>query len=67
MTLDPITVNSNNTIEECMGIMTDKQIRHLPVVDHGKLMGVISVGDLIRFVIEEQRTIIEHLESYITH
>jgi CBS domain-containing protein len=66
MTLDPITVNSDNTIEECMALMTDRHIRHLPVVECGNLIGVISVGDLIRFINEEQRTIIEHLESYIT-
>jgi len=67
MTLDPITVNSENTVEDCMALMTDRHIRHLPVVDCGNLIGVISVGDLIRFINEEQRTIIEHLESYITH
>jgi CBS domain-containing protein len=50
-----------------MALMTDRHIRHLPVVDRGNLIGVISVGDLIRFINEEQRTIIEHLESYITH
>jgi len=67
MTLDPITVCSESTIEDCMALMTDRQIRHLPVVDYGNLVGVVSVGDLIRFINEEQRTIIEHLESYITH
>jgi len=67
MTLDPITVNSETTIDQCMSLMNDKQIRHLPVVDGYTLKGVISVGDLIRYMIEEQRTIIEHLESYITH
>lgn len=67
MTLDPITVNSDNTVEDCMALMTDRHIRHLPVVDCGNLIGVVSVGDLIRFINEEQRTIIEHLESYITH
>lgn len=67
MTLDPITVNSDNTVEDCMALMTDRHIRHLPVVDCGNLIGVISVGDLIRFINDEQRTIIEHLESYITH
>ena len=67
MTLDPITVNSDNTVEDCMALMTSRHIRHLPVVDCGNLIGVISVGDLIRFINEEQRTIIEHLESYITH
>ena len=67
MTLDPMTVNSENTVEECMALMTDMHIRHLPVVDCGSLIGVVSVGDLIRYINEEQRTIIEHLESYITH
>lgn len=67
MTLDPFIVTPENTIEECMGLMNDKRIRHLPVVENGKLLGVISVGDLIRFIMEEQRTIIEHLENYITH
>lgn len=67
MTLDPITVTSENTVEECMALMTERNIRHLPVVDCGNLVGVVSVGDLIRFINEEQRTIIEHLESYITH
>jgi CBS domain-containing protein len=67
MTLDPVTVNSETTVDQCMALMNDKQIRHLPVVDGYTLKGVISVGDLIRYMIEEQRTIIEHLESYITH
>jgi len=67
MTLDPFTVTPESTIEECMGLMNDKRIRHLPVIENGNLLGVISVGDLIRFIMEEQRTIIEHLENYITH
>ncbi len=67
MTLDPFIVTPENTIEECMGLMNDKRIRHLPVIENGNLLGVISVGDLIRFIMEEQRTIIEHLENYITH
>jgi CBS domain-containing protein len=67
MTLDPITVNSETTIDECMTLMTERNIRHLPVVDCQELIGVISVGDIIRYMLDEQRTIIEHLESYITH
>ena len=67
MTLDPTTVNSETTIEECMSLMTERHIRHLPVVDFQEVIGVISVGDIIRYMLEEQRTIIEHLESYITH
>ncbi len=61
------SVNSDSTVEDCMNMMNTKKIRHLPVVDDDKLVGVVSVGDLIRFIIEEQRGIIEHLENYITH
>lgn len=66
MTQNPITVSSDNTIEDCMKIMTDKQIRHLPVVDSGAIKGMVSIGDLVRFIIEEQKGIIENLEQYIT-
>ena len=66
MSRNPYSVNSESTVQECMGLMNSKKIRHLPVVDNGNLVGVVSVGDLIRFIIEEQRTIIEHLEHYIT-
>jgi CBS domain-containing protein len=67
MSRNPYTISSENTVEECMKVMNEKMIRHLPVVDNGNLLGVISVGDLIRFMLEEQRGIIEHLENYITH
>ena len=67
MTNNPFTVNSDTSVDDCMALMNDKHIRHLPVVDKGTIMGVISVGDIIRFMIDEQRTIIEHLENYITH
>jgi CBS domain-containing protein len=61
------SVTSESTVEDCMNMMNIKKIRHLPVVDNGTLVGVVSVGDLIRFMLEEQRGIIEHLENYITH
>jgi len=67
MSRNPYTISSENTVEECMKVMNEKMVRHLPVVDNGNLVGVISVGDLIRFMLEEQRCIIEHLENYITH
>lgn len=66
MTPDPITVSPDTTIEDCMSLMTNKFIRHLPVVEDDKVVGVISIGDVVRFIIEEQRFIIEHLEHYIT-
>lgn len=67
MTQNPYTVNSDTSIDDCMALMNDKRIRHLPVVDGVTLKGVISVGDLIRYMIDEQKMIIEHLENYITH
>ena len=66
MTEDPVTVNLDNTIEDCMRLMTNKFIRHLPVIENGKLIGIISIGDVVKFIIEEQRFIIENLEHYIT-
>ncbi|HEX5168857.1 MAG TPA: CBS domain-containing protein [Cyclobacteriaceae bacterium] len=66
MTPNPITVTPDTTIEDCMQLMTNKFIRHLPVVENGKVTGVISIGDVVRFIIEEQRYMIEHLEQYIT-
>ncbi|MEO8795549.1 MAG: CBS domain-containing protein [Daejeonella sp.] len=66
MTEDPVTVNPDNTIEECMRIMTNKYIRHLPVLENEKLIGIISIGDVVRYIIDEQKFIIENLEHYIT-
>lgn len=66
MTPDPVTVTSSDTVGECMGLMTDNRFRHLPVVDDGELRGVVSIGDIVRAVIEEQKFLIEQLESYIT-
>jgi CBS domain-containing protein len=53
-------------IEECMAVMTDKRIRHLPVMEEGKLVGIISIGDLVKSIIADQKFIIEQLERYIT-
>jgi CBS domain-containing protein len=66
MTEAPVTVTSENTIEECMWLMTNRFIRHLPVIDNGKLTGIISIGDLVKYIIEEQKFIIGNLEHYIT-
>ena len=60
-----ITVSSESTTSECMKLMTDRTIRHLPVVDEGKLVGLISIGDVVKAVIEEQQQVIQHLEQYI--
>lgn len=66
MTKELLTVTPSQTVEECMSIMTDKHIRHLPVVVDNKVIGFISIGDLVRHVIEDQKSTIEHLQSYIS-
>jgi len=58
-------VRPDQTNEECMALMTDNRVRHLPVVDQGKLLGLISIGDLVKDIISEQKFIIEQLEHYI--
>jgi len=56
----------DQSVEECMAIMTDMRIRHLPVLEEGKLIGIISIGDLVKSIIADQKFIIEQLERYIT-
>jgi CBS domain-containing protein len=65
MTSNLITVSSASSIEECMELMTGKYIRHLPVIDGSTLAGIISIGDVVRTIIKEQKTIIGHMEQYI--
>lgn len=65
MTPSPIVVNPNDSVDYCMEIMTEKHIRHLPVVETGDLIGLISIGDLVKFVIQDQKQTITDLESYI--
>jgi CBS domain-containing protein len=59
-------VRPDNTIEDCMVLMTEKKIRHLPVIEGGHIAGVISIGDVVKEVIDEQGFVIEQLENYIT-
>jgi CBS domain-containing protein len=66
MTADVIHVRLDQSIEECMTIVTEKHIRHLPVLDSGQLVGIISIGDLVKTIIAEQQFIIEQLEHYIS-
>jgi CBS domain-containing protein len=65
MTEHVISVNPRNTIDQCMEIMTERRIRHLPVLQNDALVGVISIGDLVKFIIEDQKHTISNLESYI--
>ena len=66
MTSEVITVGIDQTIEDCMALITDKRIRHLPVIDRGQLVGVISIGDVVKSIISQQEFVIEQLENYIT-
>lgn len=59
-------VRPGETSEECMVLMTENRLRHLPVMDSGKLVGIISIGDLVKDIISDQKFIIEQLEHYIT-
>jgi|SRR5689334_23631617 CBS domain-containing protein len=59
------TVSLDKSVQECMRLMTDHRIRHLPVTDRGRVVGVISIGDLVKAVIEDQQHTIEQLENYI--
>src|SRR5688572_18441478 len=59
------TVSPNESLQDCMRLVTEKRIRHLPVVDAGCVTGMISIGDLVKAVIEDQQQTIEQLESYI--
>ena len=66
MTREVITVSPSESVERCMAIMTSMHIRHLPVAENDKIVGFISIGDLVRHVIEDQKSTIEHLQSYIS-
>jgi CBS domain-containing protein len=66
MTSSVMYVRPDQTSEECMVLMTENRLRHLPVMESGKLVGLISIGDLVKDIISEQKFIIEQLEHYIT-
>ncbi|MBI2347417.1 MAG: CBS domain-containing protein [Deltaproteobacteria bacterium] len=66
MTSEVTTVRPSQSVDECMALMTDKRIRHLPVFEEDKLVGLISIGDVVKAVISEREFVIKQLESYIT-
>jgi IMP dehydrogenase len=59
-------VGLEQTIDECMALMTGKRIRHLPVIEQGRLIGVVTIGDVVKMIISEQEVTIKDLENYIT-
>ena len=65
MTANVMFVQPDRSSEECMALMTENRLRHLPVLDQGKLVGLVSIGDLVKDVISEQKFIIQQLEQYI--
>ncbi len=66
MTSDVVTVSSDESVRQCLNVMTERRFRHLPVVDDGALRGVVSIGDLVAAIIADQQEEIEQLEQYIT-
>ena len=65
MTAEVLTVTPETSVQTCMQLMTDKRVRHLPVTEGGRVIGMISIGDLVKAVIADQQQHIEQLESYI--
>jgi CBS domain-containing protein len=66
MSSPAITVTPEDTVQRCMEVMTERRIRHLPVVDSGRMVGMISIGDCVRAVIEDQKDTIQQLERFIS-
>jgi CBS domain-containing protein len=66
MTLELVTADPGDSVSECMHVMTDKRVRHLPVLEGTKMVGLISIGDLVRRIISAQTATIDNLEKYIT-
>ena len=65
MSTEPICARPDQPVEECMAMMTAKAVRHLPVIERGQLVGIVSIGDMVKSVIGDQRFIIEQLEHFI--
>jgi CBS domain-containing protein len=65
MVTDLACAAPGDSVDECLRIMTEQRIRHLPVMENGKLVGIVSIGDLVKWIISAQRAVVEHLEAYI--
>ena len=66
MTRRVLCASPERTVDECMALMTDKRARHLPVIDHKQVVGVVSIGDLVKAMISEQQVLIDQLQHYIS-
>lgn len=65
MSADPVSVTPADTVEHCMKLMTDRRIRHIPVLDGAKVVGIVSIGDLVKWIISAQGAMIDQLENFI--
>ncbi|MCQ4289306.1 CBS domain-containing protein [Pseudomonas stutzeri] len=65
MSVNLVTVEPHQGLEECMQLMTDRHLRHLPVLEAGKLVGMLSIGDVVKELVAEKESLIQHLEQYI--
>jgi CBS domain-containing protein len=65
MKSEVLCISPDQSVNKCMALMTEKRIRHIPVLDDGRLIGIISIGDVVKTIIAEQQIIINHLEDYI--
>jgi CBS domain-containing protein len=65
MSSPPIFIEPENTVEKGLALMSAKHVRHLPVMEKGRLIGIVTIGDLVRSLIDEQKVVIDHLEKYI--
>ena len=65
MTRDPVTVTLDHDLEQCMEVMTNERVRHLPVLEQGRLIGIISIGDVVKGIIDHKEFIIQELHKYI--
>ena len=65
MTRNPVVVTSDDTVGDCMEIMTNERVRHLPVVDDGELVGILSIGDLVKWIMSAQTATIDQLTKYV--